>query len=96
MQEVPQSGDGNKEEVESSNVEGIGLNLLEEGKTQLEIAGGGKRSNSKRKRERRALREASPVCEYERIRAANIAERMELLRKLDIEGAVASVKMGFL
>ena len=59
------------------------------------IAGSGKRSNSKRKK-RRALREASPVCDYERIRAANIAERMKLFRTLDIEGAVASAKMGFL
>ena len=83
MQEVHRSGDGNKEKKNSSNVEGSG-NLLEEGKTQPDIVGGGKRSNSKRKREKRALREASPVCDYERIRAANIAERMELLRKLDI------------
>ena len=95
MQEVQRSGDGNKEKGKSSDVEGSG-NLLEEGKTQLDIAGGGKRSNSKRKRERRALREASPVCDYERIRAANIAERMKLFRTLDIEGAVASAKMGFL
>ena len=47
-----------------------------------------------RRRERKALREASPACDYERIRAANIAERMELLRTLDIEGAVAGVKEG--
>ena len=48
----------------------------------------GKRSNTvgnTRKRERKALREASPACDYERIRAANIAERVKLLRTLDIE-----------
>ena len=41
---------------------------------------------------KKALREASPACDYERIRAANIAERMELLRTLDIEGALAGAK----
>ena len=40
-------------------------------------------------RGKKALREASPACDYERIRAANIAERMELLRTLDIEGALS-------
>ena len=43
-------------------------------------------------RGKKALREASPACDYERIRAANIAERMELLRTLDIEGALAGAK----
>ena len=42
-----------------------------------------------RKRGKKALREGSPACDYERIRAANIAERMELLQTLDIEGALA-------
>ena len=46
-------------------------------------------------RGKKVLREASPACDYERIRAANIAERRELLRTLDIEGAVASVKERF-
>ena len=50
----------------------------------------------KRKKERKALREVSPACDYERIRAANIAERMELLRRIDMEGAVAGAKEGSL
>ena len=45
-------------------------------------------------KERRACnrkrgKKGSPACDYERIRAANIAERMELLKTLDIEGALA-------
>ena len=82
-----------EEKGECSNVEGNGLNMAEETQTELDI--NGKMKSSKRKRERKALREASPACDYERIRAANIAERMELLRTLDIEGAVASVKERF-
>jgi hypothetical protein len=39
---------------------------------------------SNRTRGKKAFREASPVCEYERIRATNIAERMELLRTLGL------------
>ena len=45
-----------------------------------------------RKREKKAMREVSPVCEYERIRATNIAERMEFFRTLDIDGAVVGGK----
>ena len=44
-----------------------------------------------RRRERKALREASPACDYERVRAANIAERMELLQTLDIEAGKNSL-----
>ena len=97
VQEKHHSGDEKKaeEKGECSNVEGNGLNMAEETQTELDINGSGKMKSSKRKRERKALREASPACDYERIRAANIAERMELLRTLDIEGAVASVKERF-
>ena len=70
--------------------------MAEEKQMELDSDESGERRSSKRKRERKALREASPACDYERIRAANIAERMELLRTLDIEGAVASVKERFL
>ena len=52
------------------------MNLVEENKS--------KEGENNRKGVRKALREASPACDYERIRAANIAERMELLRTLDI------------
>ena len=45
--------------------------------------------NERRKSRRRATREMSPGCEYERIRAANIAERMEVFQMLDIGAAVA-------
>ena len=82
--------------IEKSKNEEKGLNLAEENKTELDIDEGGKKRSSKRKKEKKALREASPACDYERIRAANIAERMELLRTLDIEGAVAGAKEGFL
>ena len=97
VQEKQNSGDEKKaeEEGECSNVEGKGLNVAEEKQTELEIGESGEMRSSKRKRERKALREASPACDYERIRAANIAERRELLRTLDIEGAVASVKERF-
>ena len=97
MQEEHHSGDEKKaeEKGECSNVEGKGLNLAEEKQTELDSDESGKRISSQRKRERKALREVSPACDYERIRAANIAERMELLRTLDIEEAVASVKERF-
>ena len=77
------------------NVEGRGLNLVEENKSEE----GEKRTNTvgnNRKSVKRALREASPACDYERIRAANIAERMNLFRTLDIEAAVAGAKGGCL
>ena len=45
-----------------------------------------------RERKARAMREASPMCDYERIRAANIAERMEVFRMLDIDRAVLGAK----
>ena len=97
MQEAHQSGDEKKvEEKGDCNVGGKGLKLAEENKTKLDMGEGGERRSSKRKREKKALREASPACDYERIRAANIAERMELLRSLDIEGTVAGVKEGLL
>lgn len=94
VEEEHHSGDENKTEEKEvcSNAEGKRLNLTEEKKTELDSDENGKMSRFKRKRERKALREVSPSCDYERIRAANIAERMELLRTLDIEGAVASVK----
>ena len=95
MQEEYHSIDEKKaEEKGDCNVKGSGLNLVEESKTDID--GGGEKRSSKRKGERKALREASPACEYERIRAANIAERMELLRALDIEGAVAGAKEGLI
>ena len=65
-------------------------NRLEEGEKRTTTVG------NNRKSVRKALREASPACDYERIRAANIAERMELLRTLDIERAVAGAKEGTL
>lgn len=46
----------------------------------------------RRKSKRTVMREVSPACEYERIRVANIAERMELFQMLDIGGAVAGAK----
>jgi len=97
VEEQHHSGDEEKaeEKGECSNVEGKGLDVAEEKQTELEFVESGEMRSSKRKRERKALREASPACDYERIRAANIAERMELLRTLDIEGAVASVKERF-
>lgn len=45
--------------------------------------------NERGKSKRRATREMSPGCEYERIREANIAEKMEVLQMLDIGAAVA-------
>ena len=70
------------------------MNSAVENKEEASIDRDGEERAHKRKRERKALREASPACDYERIRAANIAERMDLLRNLDIEGAVAGVKEG--
>ena len=82
MQEEHQRGNG-KKATEECDVEGRGLNLVEENRLEE----GEKRTTTvgnNRKSVRKALREASPACDYERIRAANIAERMELLRTLDI------------
>ena len=93
MQEEYHSIDEKKgEEKGNCNVKWSGLNLVEESKTDID----GEKRSSKRKGERKVPREASPACEYERIRAANIAERIELLRALDIEGAVAGAKEGLI
>jgi len=46
-------------------------------------------SQNKRRKSKRAMCEMSPGCEYERIRSANIAERIEVLQMLDIDAAVA-------
>ena len=43
------------------------------------------KSTNKRKRAQTVLREASPACDYEKIRAAN----MELFGTLDVRAAVA-------
>ena len=62
-------------------------------KLDLDENGGGRgdlnenegKSTNKRKRAQTALREASPACDYEKIRAAN----MELFGTLDVRAAVA-------
>ena len=87
FQEEPQEEGRQKIEKEEFNIKHVGLNTAVES-----IDGGGEKMTNKRKRDRKALREASPACDYERIRAANIAERMELLRTLDIEGALAGLQ----
>ena len=78
--DLHQSGD----EMEKCRpVEGKWLNsAVEKRKDASCVAGCEEISN--RTRGKKAFLEASPVCEYERIRAANIAERMELLRTLDL------------
>ena len=47
----------------------------------------------KKKKEKKAMKEAPPACEYERIRAKNIEERKEFFRKLNLEGDIDAVKM---
>ena len=47
----------------------------------------------KKKKEKKALKEAPPVCEYERIRAKNIEERKEFFRKLNLERDIDAVKI---
>lgn len=69
-------------------------NVERKAKSKQGIYGDIEKRNTKKKREKKALRQASPACDYERIRAANIAERMELLRTLDIEGSLAKAKDG--
>jgi len=83
------------EEKEKCN-EGKGLSSAGENKEEARIDRDEEKRARKRKKERKALREVSPACDYERIRAANIAERMELLRRIDMEGAVAGAKEGSL
>ena len=55
-------------------------NVERRSKSKQGIYGDIEKRNTKKKREKKALRQASPACDYERIRAANIAERMELLQ----------------
>ena len=90
MQDKHLDGSRKKIEKEECNVEREGLNTVES------IDAGGKEMTKNKRREKKALREAPPACDYERIRAANIAERMELLRRIDVEGAVAGAKEGSL
>merc|ERR1712181_132093 len=87
---------GGEIQVEEKRHEGEGLNSAVENKEEASIDRDEDEEERapKRKRERKALREVSPVCDYERIRAANIAERMALLQTLDMEGAVAGAKEG--
>merc|ERR1712013_23648 len=47
----------------------------------------------KKKKEKKAMKEAPPACEYERIRAKNIEERKEFFRKLNLEGDIDAVKV---
>ena len=96
MQEEHQSGGKKQDEEKEECNEGKWLNAAVENKEEACIGEVQEKRTCKRKRERKALREASPACDYERIRAANIAERMELLRTLDMERAVAGAKEGSL
>ena len=47
----------------------------------------------KKKKEKKAMKEAPPACEYERIRAKNIEERKEFFRKLNLDGDIDAVKI---
>ena len=47
----------------------------------------------KKKKEKKAMKEAPPTCEYERIRAKNIEERKEFFRKLNLERDIDAVKI---
>ena len=96
MQDAHQRGGKEQGEEKEERHEGEGLKSAVEDKEEASIERDGEERAHKRKRERKALREASPACDYERIRAANIAERIELLKTLDIEGAVAGAKEGSL
>jgi len=89
-EEEHQSGGKKQDEEKEECNEGKWLNAAVENKEEACIG------EVQEKRKRKALREASPACDYERIRAANIAERMELLRTLDMERAVAGAKEGSL
>ena len=46
-----------------------------------------------KKKEKKAMKEAPPACEYERIRAKNIEERKEFFRKLNLERDIDAVKI---
>ena len=50
-------------------------------------------SQNERGKSKRVVCETLRGCEYERIRAVNIAERMEVLQMLDIGGAVVGAKL---
>ena len=47
----------------------------------------------KNKKEKKAMKEPPPACEYERIRAKNIEERKEFFRKLNLERDIDAVKI---
>ena len=72
----------NEKEISQKNNGKEGGTIEKENKSTLKT----------RERKGRAMREASPMCDYERIRAANIAERMEVFRMLDIDRAVLGAK----
>ena len=46
-----------------------------------------------KKREKKAMKEPPPACEYVRIRAKNIEERKEFFRKLNLERDIDAVKI---
>ena len=81
---------GHQSEKKECHVWGEWLNSAVENKEEAKVERMNqpfqRMASSDGKRRKKALREASPACDYERIRAANIAERKELLRTLDIEG----------
>merc|ERR1712029_342845 len=66
--EEHQCGDEKKaEQKEECCAEGKGLKSAVESKEEADIGGSGERRRSKTKREKEALREVSPACDYERM-----------------------------
>ena len=65
--------------------DGEKLDLDENGGERVDLNENEGKSTNKRKRAQTALREASPACDYEKIKAAN----MEPFGTLDVRAAVA-------
>ena len=88
-----EAGEGLRSTIEASGI--IGGSFIEKvlhtaNGEESKIDGGKKKKISQKKKN--ATLAVTPTCEYERIRASNIAERMELFRKLNIEEALAEAK----
>ena len=88
-----EAGEGLRSTIEASGI--IGGSFIEKvlhtaNGEESKIDGGKKKKILQKKRS--AMLAVTPTCEYERIRASNIAERMELFRKLNIEEALAEAK----
>ena len=79
-----------KENTEDKRIEEDGVRSASSDTMRMEVK---EKAIIKKKKEKKAMKEAPPACEYERIRAKNIEERKEFFRKLNLDGDIDAVKI---